>query len=143
MKKRHLIDGPISSLLVSELLTLSNADAGAGAVSVFIGKVRDDVNEDKRVMAIEYSSYPEMAEREAHNIIKTVKGAFTDVRDIIIVHSTGIVKAGEISLFIMVTAGHRDQASRACRHALELVKEKLPVWKKELYNDDTSRWKQE
>jgi molybdopterin synthase catalytic subunit len=50
-----------------------------------------------------------------------------------IVHSVGIVKAGEASLFIMVTSGHRDQGTRGCRHTLEMVKEKLPVWKKEIY----------
>jgi molybdopterin synthase catalytic subunit len=108
-------------------------DGSAGAVSVFIGKVRDDEIDGRRVTAIDYSSYGEMAEKEADYIVNTVKSAFTDVRTVIIVHSTGLVKAGEASLFVMVTAGHRDHASRACRHTLEMVKERMPLWKKEIF----------
>lgn len=133
MKNRYLVGGPITPLLISELMTLGDDDTGTGAVSIFIGRVRDDEVEDKRVKAIEYSAYEEMAVREADGIANTVRSAFTDVRSVIIVHSLGVVRAGETSLFIMVSAGHRDHATRACRHTLEMVKEKLPVWKKELY----------
>lgn len=141
MKQEYLVEGPLTSSLISALLTLDNDDTGAGAISVFVGKVRDDEHEGTKVTAIEYSAYPEMAETETEAIITLVRSAFSDVRNVIIVHSTGIVKAGEASLFIMVTAGHRDQASRACRHTLELVKERLPVWKKELYSDSAEKWK--
>ncbi len=133
MKNRYLVGGPITPILISELMTLGNDDAGAGAVSIFIGRVRDDETDGKRVTAIEYSAYEEMAVKEAEEVITTVKSAFSDVRSVIIVHSLGVVKAGEASLFIMVTSGHRDHATRACRHALEMIKERLPVWKKELY----------
>jgi molybdopterin synthase catalytic subunit len=133
MKNRYLVGGPITPLLISEMMTLGNDDVGAGAVSIFIGKVRDDEINGKRVKAIEYSAYNDMAEKEAGEIIKTVMMAFSDVRKIFFVHSTGTVKAGEVSLFIMVTAGHRDHATRACRHIIEMLKERLPVWKKELY----------
>ena len=133
MKNRYLVGGPITPLHISELMTLGDDDTGTGAVSIFIGRVRDDEVEDKRVKAIEYSAYEEMVVREADGIANTVRSAFTDVRSVIIVHSLGVVRAGETSLFIMVSAGHRDHATRACRHTLEMVKEKLPVWKKELY----------
>jgi molybdopterin synthase catalytic subunit len=133
MKNRYLVGGPITPLLISEMMTLGNDDVGAGAVSIFIGKVRDDEINGKRVKAIEYSAYNDMAEKEAGEIIKTVMMAFSDVRKIFFVHSTGTVMAGEVSLFIMVTAGHRDQATRACRHIIEMLKERLPVWKKELF----------
>ena len=133
MKNRYLVGGPITPVLISELMTLGDDDAGTGAVSVFIGKVRDDEVDGKRVKAIEYSAYEEMAVREADGIAATVRSAFSDVRSVIIVHSLGVVRPGETSLFIMVSAGHRDHATRACRHALEMVKEKLPVWKKELF----------
>ena len=133
MKNRYLVGGPITPVLISELMTLGDDDAGTGAVSVFIGKVRDDEVDGKRVTAIDYSAYEEMAVREADGIAATVRSAFSDVRSVIIVHSLGVVRAGETSLFIMVSAGHRDHATRACRHTLEMVKEKLPVWKKELF----------
>jgi molybdopterin synthase catalytic subunit len=133
MKNRYLVGGPITPMLISELMTLGNDDASAGAVSIFIGKVRDDEVNGRRVTAIEYSAYDEMAGKEAEEIVKTVQAAFSDVRKVVIVHSTGVVRAGEASLFIMVTSGHRDHSTRACRHTLEMVKERLPVWKKELY----------
>jgi molybdopterin synthase catalytic subunit len=133
MKNNFLVTGPITPLRISELMTSVNNDPGAGAVSVFIGKVRNDEVDGKRVMALDYSAYEEMAVKEADEIISTIKLAFSDVRTVIIVHSTGIVNAGEASLFIMVTSGHRDHATRACRHTLEMVKEKLPVWKKEIF----------
>ncbi|MDX9902656.1 MAG: molybdenum cofactor biosynthesis protein MoaE [Bacteroidales bacterium] len=133
MKNRYLVGGPITPLLISELMTLGNDDNGAGAVSIFIGKVRDDEVNGNRIKALEYSAYGEMAEKEADAIVKTVKTAFSDVRKILLVHSTGMVKVGEASLFIMVTSGHRDHSTRACRHTLEMVKERLPVWKKEIF----------
>ncbi|MRR21977.1 molybdenum cofactor biosynthesis protein MoaE [bacterium] len=133
MKSRYLTGGPITPVLISELMTLGNNDPGAGAVSVFIGKVRDDDYDGRRVTAIEYSAYEDMVEKEAEEIVRTVRAAFSDVRSVLIVHSKGIVKAGEASLFIMITSGHRDHGTRACRHTLEMVKEKLPIWKKELF----------
>ncbi len=141
MKQEYLVDGPLTPSLISGLLTAGSDDTAAGAVSVFIGKVRDDENEGTKVTAIEYSAYPEMAETETEAIISLVRSAFSDVRSVMILHSTGIVKAGEASLFIMVTAGHRDHATRACRHTLELVKERLPIWKKEYYSDSAEKWK--
>lgn len=133
MKNRYLVGGPISPVLISELMTLSDDDPGAGAVSVFIGKVRDDRVNEQQIVALEYSAYEAMVVKEAEDIIKTVKAAFSDVRKVLIVHSAGIIKVGESSLFIMVTSGHRDHATRACRHTLEMVKERLPVWKKEIF----------
>lgn len=133
MKNRYLVGGPITPLLISELMTLGNDDNSTGAVSIFVGRVRDDETDGKRVKAIEYSAYDDMAVKEAEEIVRTVRSAFSDVRSVIIVHSTGIVRAGEASLFIMVTSGHRDHGTRACRHTLEMVKERLPVWKKEIY----------
>ncbi len=133
MKSRYLTGGPITPVLISELMSLGNTDPGTGAVSVFIGRVRDDEYDGRRVTAIEYSAYEDMVEKEAEEIVRTVRAAFSDVRSVIMVHSKGVVKAGEASLFIMITSGHRDHGTRACRHTLEMVKEKLPIWKKELF----------
>ena len=92
-------------------------------------------------MAIEYSAYEGMVSSEAEKIKETVIKEFNDVLEVVIIHSVGVVKAGEISLFVLVSAGHRDHASLACREAVELIKKKLPVWKKELLEDNTHQWK--
>ena len=100
MKRRYLTEGPITPDLISGLMTLGNDDAGAGAVSVFIGRVRDDEADGRRVTAIEYSAYEDMAEKETDEIVRTVRSAFSDVRSVIIVHSVGLVKAGETSFLL-------------------------------------------
>lgn len=141
MNDQYLVAGPVKSSLIIEYLNKLSDDKSTGAHSVFLGQVRDDKIDDRTVKAIEYSAYDNMVEKEAVRIKETIKGAFSDVRDIVLVHSTGIVKAGELSLFVMITAGHRDHATRACRHAVEMIKENYPVWKKELFDDDSHQWK--
>lgn len=140
--KPVLTDGAISPGIIAEYLEKVSEDKTIGAHSLFLGQVRDDTVNDRKVEAIEYSAYTEMVEKEAARISETVKAAFNDVKDIVIIHSTGIVRAGELSLFILVSAGHRDQATRACRHVLEMIKDNYPVWKKELFDDDSHRWRQ-
>ena len=67
---------------------------------------------------------------------------FNDTKSVEIIHSTGIVKAGEISLFVLVSAGHRQQAIQACAKTVELIKEQFPVWKKETFDDDSHEWRE-
>jgi len=114
----------------------------SGGHSFFIGQVRADEIDGKKVNSIEYSAYEGMVKIEADNIKKAVMSEFSDITAIEIVHSTGIVKAGEVSLFVMVSAGHRNHAINGCSKVVELIKEKLPVWKKESYDDDTHNWKE-
>lgn len=140
MDHPSLVNGAINPETISGIIGSSQEDRGAGAHSLFLGQVRADITGNREVRAIEYSAYKEMVDSEADRIRKVTTDAFPDIRDIVIVHSTGIVKAGEISLLVMVTAGHRDQATRGCRHVLELIKSSYPVWKKELFDDDSSRW---
>ena len=142
MKKHTLVPGPIKSSLVVEYINNLSDDKSAGAHSIFLGQVRNDKINERTIEAIEYSAYVEMAEKEALKIKDIIMSAYSDVNDVVITHSTGIVKAGELSLFVMVTAGHRDQATRACRHAVEMIKENYPVWKKELFDDDSHRWQE-
>jgi len=132
--------GAISTEQVAEYISLASTDPSCGAYSLFLGQVRNDKIGNKTVQAIEYSAYEEMVEKENQKIRNTIKTAFSDVNELIIIHSTGIVKTGHLSLFILVSAGHRDQATRACRHVLEMIKENYPVWKKELFDDDSHRW---
>lgn len=142
MENTILVGGPIKTSLIAEYINKTYADRSAGAHSIFLGQVRDDLIDDRRVKAIEYSAYAEMVDREGAKIREKILTAFSDARDVHIVHSTGLVKAGEMSLFVMVTAGHRDHATRACSHAVEMIKEKLPVWKKEIFEDDSHRWQE-
>jgi molybdopterin synthase catalytic subunit len=138
----HLIEGPVSPGAISEIIAKGGENSECGAHSLFLGRVRRDQIDGKIVKAIEYSAYEEMVIMEADKINKSILSEFNDVRAIEIIHSKGHVKAGEISLLVMVSAGHRDHASKACAKTVELIKEKLPIWKKEVFEDDSRQWRQ-
>jgi len=142
MVKNYLINGPVTLNEISLHLNRMGEMTDVGGHSVFIGQVRADIINGKRVEAIEYSAYESMVKTEADLIKEAVLTEFSDARSVDIVHSTGIVKAGEISLFVLVSAGHRQHAIQACTKTVELIKEKLPVWKREIFNDNTYNWKQ-
>jgi molybdopterin synthase catalytic subunit len=141
MITNYLIDGPVPMNIISQIIENMREMTDAGGYSIFIGQVRADENNGKKVKAIEYSAYEGMVRIEADKIKKTILSEFSDTKSVEIVHSTGIVNAGEISLFVLVSAGHRKQAIEACSKAVELIKEKLPVWKKEIFDDNSNEWK--
>lgn len=142
MKRKYLIKGPISSSLIGEYLDSLSAFPECGGIATFMGQVRADMVDEKPVKEIEYSAYDELVAKEAERIISVTKAAFPDVKKIEIIHATGKVGVGEISLFVMVASEHRDQAFRACRHVVEMIKIHYPVWKKEIFEDDTHHWKE-
>jgi molybdopterin synthase catalytic subunit len=138
----HLIKGPVTPGVISEIVAKGRENKECGAHSLFLGQVRRDQANGKFVRAIEYSAYEEMVIAEADKIYKSILSEFDDVKTIDIIHSKGLVKAGEISLLVMVSAGHRDHASKACAKAVELIKEKLPIWKKEIFEDNSGQWRE-
>ncbi|HNW57583.1 MAG TPA: molybdenum cofactor biosynthesis protein MoaE [Bacteroidales bacterium] len=141
MANNYLIKGPVTQELINLVLSSMSEKTDSGGHSAFFGQVRADEANGKRVKAIEYSAYEEMVKPEADKICKSVLSEFSDVRSVEIVHSTGIVKTGEISLFVLVSAGHRLQAMQACSKTVELVKERFPVWKKEIMEDGSHEWR--
>lgn len=140
MTDKTLIDSPVTMDIISSVLESLGDKSDTGGHAVFIGQVRADNKSSKRVSAIEYSAYPSMVETEAEKIRKQLLSEYSDVKTIVIFHSTGIVKAGEISLFVLVSAGHRQDAFSACNKAVELIKSNLPVWKKEIFEENSGEW---
>ncbi|MCU0460463.1 MAG: molybdenum cofactor biosynthesis protein MoaE [Bacteroidales bacterium] len=140
IEENILNEGPVTQETISYWLSIMGKNKNLGGHSIFIGQVRDDVKGLKKVIAIEYSAYPEMAKKEAGNIKQEILKEFPDVKDLHILHSTGRVMAGEVSLMVLVSAGHRHQAIDACAKTVELIKGKLPVWKKEIFEDNSHEW---
>jgi molybdopterin synthase catalytic subunit len=141
METNYLTTGPITKETISQIIEKMSCKTDCGGLSMFLGQVRADETEGKKVKAIEYSAFVELVNVEAEKIINKICYEFGDVKSIDIIHSTGVVRAGEISLLVMVSAGHRHPAMQACAKTVELLKEKLPVWKKEIFEDDTHLWK--
>ena len=142
MPDNYLLNGPVTSEIISYFVAQMAEKTDSGGHSFFLGQVRADEINGKRVKAIEYSAYEDMVKTEADKIRVSIMSEFDDVKLIFILHSTGIVKAGEISLAVMVSAGHRLQAIQACSQVVDLIKERLPVWKKEIYEDDSHQWRE-
>jgi molybdopterin synthase catalytic subunit len=102
---------------------------GDGAVSLFLGTVRD-VNAGRSVLFLEYEAYPEMAEREMERIAAEARSRFA-VDAVAIVHRVGRVAIGEASIGIAVGAPHRAAAMDACRFVIDRMKVRAPIWKRE------------
>jgi molybdopterin synthase catalytic subunit len=141
MQKNYLINGPISHEVITSLIDRMGENTCSGGHSFFLGQVRADKIDGKTVKAIEYSAYEDMVQSVVDKIKMSVLEEFDEVKSIDINHSTGLVKAGEISLLVSVSALHGKQSMQACSKTVELIKERLPVWKKELYEDNSHTWK--
>jgi molybdopterin synthase catalytic subunit len=106
-------------------------DPEAGAVGTFIGTTRNN-NEGRKVIALDYEGYPEMAEKELRRIGEDAKRKWPVCR-MAIMHRLGPVQIGEASVIIAVSSAHRDAAFAACRFAIEEIKKTVPIWKKEVF----------
>ncbi len=139
--KNIFVEGAINASFIAEQIQKHSAKKNIGAHNIFLGQVRNDVISEKRVAAIEYSTYKEMALEKAHEIRELIftKYALTCMH---IYHSLGVVKAGEISLFVFTSSTHRRAAIDACNEVVERIKSELPVWGKEIFEDETYTWKQ-
>jgi molybdopterin synthase catalytic subunit len=104
-----------------------------GAVVIFEGVVRNHAN-DKAVRFLEYEAYESMARKKIEEIGSRAKSEFA-IRDIAIVHRLGHMDIGECSIVIAVASAHRGPAFDACRFAIDTIKELVPIWKKEFYED--------
>jgi molybdopterin synthase catalytic subunit len=138
----YLTNGPISAKRIAGEIKKHSANKNMGGHSIFLGQVRDDETNGLKVMGIEYSAYENMIKEESKKMKKIITDEFSDVISVTIIHSTGFVSAGEISLFVLVSAGHRDHAIRACRQVVEMIKERLPIWKKEIFEDRSHIWQE-
>ena len=108
-----------------------------GAVVTFLGTTRDSF-EGRRVITLEYEAFEEMAVKKLEEIREELKAKF-QIEDIAIAHRIGTVPIGEISLVVAVASPHRVAAFEACHKAVDRLKETVPIWKKEIYQDG-SRW---
>jgi molybdopterin synthase catalytic subunit len=119
---------------VAELVEEVRGD-GDGAVELFLGTVRDH-NAGKRVIRLEYHAYPGMAEREMEKLERVAIDRF-GVSRVAIVHRTGTLEIGDVSVAIAVASPHRAQAQQACKFLIDTLKETVPIWKKEFFEGGT------
>lgn len=110
---------------------------GQGAIVLFLGQVRDATGE-RAVTRLDYEAYPTMALSEMEALARTALEQHGAAR-VSLVHRTGELAIGETAVAIAVSAGHRPAAFAACRWLIDTLKQRVPIWKKEWY-DDGSAW---
>ena len=108
-----------------------------GGVVSFVGLVRNH-HEGREVVELEYSAYGPMAERAIAAITAEVQQRWP-VR-VAVAHRLGRLAIGEAAVAVVVAGGHRGEAFEACRYAIEEVKRRVPIWKREKYADGSEAW---
>jgi len=135
------VQGPIAPAFIAESIARHSHKKDIGAHSIFLGQVRDDLIDGKKVAAIEYTAYEQMALQQMAVIREEIFSVY-GLTCMHIYHSLGLVKAGEISLFVFASSRHRRAAIDACNDVVERIKKDLTVWGKEIFDDASYTWKQ-
>ncbi len=129
-----LTAGPIDYFALTEAVRRPDC----GAVVTFLGTVRD-LTDGKVTVALDYEAYPGMAEKKLAEIERETRERWP-IGELLMVHRTGHLQVGEVSVAVAVSCPHRAQAFEACRYAIDRLKELVPIWKKENWADGSTEW---
>ena len=127
-----------SDLITLETVKTDGENHGIGARSVFEGVVRD-TNDGHQVRKLEYECYESLAIKEGNQILDEAIKKF-DLSNAFCIHRVGTLEIGETAVVIVATSGHRDEAFKGCRYIIDEVKSRVPIWKKEHYEDGETEW---
>lgn len=112
--------------------------ASCGATVHFIGTVRNH-HDGKAVRRLYYECYESMADKQIAAIVDRIKHTY-GVDRIQVLHRVGWLEVGDVAIVIEVSSTHRDEPFSACRVVIDEIKKKVPIWKKEVYEDGTGEW---
>jgi len=138
--KNVFIQGAISSKFIQNSIAKHQSKIEIGAHNIFLGQVRADIIDNKKVTAIEYTCYQEMANTKFHEIREATFEQF-NLTCMHIYHSIGVVDTGDICLFVFVSSPRRKEVFRALEYVVEEIKSKAPVFGKEIFEDKSHQWK--
>lgn len=113
-------------------------DASCGAMASFIGLVRN-YDHGRRVKRLYYECYESMANKMIGVLVSEAHEKW-NVKGIHVSHRIGHLEVGEVAIAIAVSSAHRDEAFHVCQFLIEEIKKRVPIWKKEFFQDDTSEW---
>jgi len=108
-----------------------------GGIATFVGLVRDH-QDGRGVAALAYSAYEPMAEAVCAEIVREAEARWP-VR-VALGHRLGELTIGDAAVMVAAAAAHRDEAFAACRYAIEELKRRVPIWKRETYSDGSVEW---
>lgn len=138
--QKVFIQGAIPPEQIATSIANHQSKTNIGAHSIFLGQVRADTIDGNVVSGIDYSAYEEMAEKAFHEIRESAFEKY-DMTCCHIYHSLGMVRTGEICLFVFTSSAHRKMAIESCEYLVEEIKAKVPIFGKEVFEDQTHQWK--
>jgi molybdopterin synthase catalytic subunit len=130
----EITESPIDHAAVTERVRAAHA----GAVCTFLGTVRD-LTGDRKTVSLQYEAYGEMALKKLAELESEARRRWPIV-ELALVHRTGDLGPGEVSVVIAVSTPHRHQAFDACRWLIDTLKEVVPIWKRETWDDGREEW---
>lgn len=136
-------DSAIASAISDAPLSIDAAVAhvshpSAGGIAIFVGTVRDHAD-GKSVARLDYEAAPALAEQELRRVLEEVHREQPEAR-LAAYHRVGELRVGDLAVVVAASAPHRAEAFRACREAIERIKQRVPVWKKEWAPDGSAHW---
>ena len=127
-----------TKIVSAALLTDGDFFPDCGALVTFEGKVRNH-DHGKSVLKLHYQAYPRMAQSELKKIKSEIEASSNEIK-VFLVHRVGELMVGEVAVAIAVWAPHRKEAFRACEFAIDEIKKRVPIWKKEYYVGGETQW---
>jgi len=129
MKAIHITSDRLDAKACTDAVTYD----GAGGIVVFVGTVRN-ATKGKSVLHLDFEAYEAMALKEMEKIANGAKDRW-GLHQMVIHHRTGLVPIGEEAVVIACSSAHRKEAFQACEYAIDTLKETVPIWKKEVFED--------
>lgn len=127
-----------SEVIDYQALTEAVRSTSCGAVCLFLGTVREFTN-GEQTKALAYEGHPTLAPQLLAQVETETRSQWP-VHEVILVHRVGHLELGEISVAVVVSSGHREQAFAACKFAIDRLKEIVPIWKQEHWADGSKEW---
>ncbi len=133
--------GAIEPSMIAESIANHQHKTNIGGHYLFMGQVRADEIDGKKVVAIEYSAQEELANKVIHEIREKAFADF-DLSCMHIYHSLGKVDAGQLCFMVFVSSAHREEPYKAVKFLVDEIKEKAPIFGKEIFEDGNHQWKE-
>jgi molybdopterin synthase catalytic subunit len=136
--REDLLVGITADPITAEEAVAFVSDPGAGGTCVFLGTVRDR-SDDGEVTGLRYEAWDELAAKRLEELGEELFAGWP-LRKVALLHRTGDLAVGEVSVVVACSSPHRAEAFEACRHGIERLKEDVPIWKKELLASGKAEW---
>ena len=139
--KDIFVEGAITPEKITKSIAAHQSKTKIGAHDIFLGQVRADVVDGKTVKAIEFTAQKEMANKMCHEIKENIFKTHP-IHCLHVYHSIGRVNAGELCIFVFVSASHRKTVFEVLPKVVNEIKAIVPIFGKEIFEDDSYQWKE-